>query len=83
MYNEKDIYEAHKYSIYNREHIEKSFKCGCFYCMKIFSSSEINFWIDNNDTAMCPYCCIDSVIGDYSGYPITEDFLDAMKKRWF
>ncbi|MDE6538636.1 MAG: cytoplasmic protein [Ruminococcus sp.] len=67
MYNEKDVYEAHSYCIHNRSHIEKSYNCGCFYCTKIFSPYEINFWIDNNDTAICPFCCIDSVIGDYSG----------------
>lgn len=83
MYNNKDIYKAHAYSIYNREHIEKSYYCGCFYCTKIFRPFQINFWIDNNDTALCPFCSIDSVIGDYIGYPITEDFLKAMKKRWF
>lgn len=83
MYSKKDIYEAHAYSIYNREHIEKSWYCGCFYCGKIFRPFQIDLWADNGDTALCPFCDIDSVIGDYSGYPITEDFLKAMNKRWF
>ncbi len=83
MYNDTDIIEAHAYNIHNREHIEKSYYCGCFYCGRIFRPFQVNFWIDDNDTALCPYCCIDSVIGDYSGYPVTEEFLKDMKKRWF
>jgi acetone carboxylase gamma subunit len=34
-------------------------------------------------TALCPECGIDSVIGDASGYPITEAFLGKMKTFWF
>ena len=83
MYSDEDIYNAHSYSMHNREHIEKSYYCGCFYCGEIFRPIQVNAWDDDNDTAICPYCCIDSVIGDYSGYPINEDFLKAMKKRWF
>lgn len=83
MYNGADIIEAHDYSIHNREHIEKSYYCGCFYCERIFRPFQINFWIDNNDTAVCPFCCIDSVIGDYSGYPVTKEFLKEMKEYWF
>ena len=33
--------------------------------------------------ALCPSCGIDSVIGDASGFPITEEFLVAMEARWF
>lgn len=83
MFDEIDIIEAHKFSIHHREQIEQSEKCGCFYCTAIFDPKEINFWIDSNDTAICPYCAIDSVIGDQSGYPITKEFLSAMNKKWF
>jgi hypothetical protein len=34
-------------------------------------------------SAMCPKCGIDSVIGSRSGYPITIEFLGRMKERWF
>lgn len=34
-------------------------------------------------SAMCPKCGIDSVIGSRSGYPITAEFLSRMEKRWF
>jgi hypothetical protein len=32
-------------------------------------------------SAMCPKCGIDSVIGSDSGYPITVEFLRRMKER--
>ena len=58
--------------------------CGCFNCGEIFSSSEITDYVsDGEPTALCPYCHIDSVIGDAAGFPITPKFLKAMYKRWF
>jgi len=83
---EKDkIYkQAHDCSIRNKEQLEKSEKCGCFNCGEIFSSSEITDYVsDGEPTALCPYCHIDSVIGDAAGFPITPRFLKDMNKRWF
>ena len=58
--------------------------CGCFYCLEIFSPSKIEEWLkDTKGTALCPYCYVDSVIGKYTGYPITKEFLAEMHKEWF
>lgn len=36
-------------------------------------------WIDDvSGTAICPCCGIDAIIGEYSGYPITEEVLKEM-----
>ena len=44
-------------------------------------SKEIEEWVGiNNDTALCPYCGIDSIICESSEYPMTEDFLKEMRK---
>jgi hypothetical protein len=51
--------------------------------MKIFNPAEITEWVDDGDTALCPYCGIDSVIGESSGFPITDKFLKEMHQRWF
>lgn len=81
--SQEDYVTAHQFSIYNKEQIVKSSKCGCFFCIKIFDPNEIEEWIDpNDDTALCPYCDIDSVIGDASGYEITEAFLRKMNEHW-
>ena len=76
---------AHNHSINNRNEIEKSECCGCYHCKKIFKSSEVKDWVkdENGDTAKCPYCLIDSVIGDASGYLITEEFLNKMNEKCF
>lgn len=76
--------EAYEHCINNQEELFKSKVCGCFYCMRIFKAIRIKEWIsDSKLTAQCPYCGIDSVIGDASGYPITKSFLKAMHKEWF
>ncbi|OWK39493.1 hypothetical protein FRUB_06056 [Fimbriiglobus ruber] len=35
------------------------------------------------NTALCPKCGIDSVIGTGSGYPVTAEFLEQMYEKWF
>lgn len=75
--------KAHRASIHHRKQLENSSVCGCFFCGEIFSPKEIQEWVDNNDTALCPYCGIDSVLGDSSGFPVTKEFLGEMRKYWF
>lgn len=91
--------EAHKFCSNHGDKLINDRICGCFYCLSIFSPSEIHRWIkhkkpvktgkfdewiiDEHLTAFCPYCGIDSVIGESSGYPITKDFLEKMNERWF
>lgn len=75
---------AHSHSMRNRQEIGESTSCGCFHCHAIFPPTEVVEWVDEGDqTALCPYCGIDSVIGSASGYPITRAFLGQMRKRWF
>lgn len=79
---------AHKHSIFNKQEILQSEICGCFYCLKIFKPAEIVEWVDEDApkglTAMCPYCGMDSVIGDKTGYPVNdENFLKAMGELYF
>lgn len=80
---------AHRFSNNHMEALKKDKVCGCFYCLKIYSPSKIKRWIisdnacDEHGTAICPYCDIDSVIGESSGFPITKEFLTEMNKRWF
>jgi hypothetical protein len=83
MFDDTDIKEAHKYSIRHRDELRNSKICGCFYCTGIFDYKNIHDWCDDGDTALCPACGIDAVIGSDSGYEITKEFLWAMKKYWF
>ncbi len=82
-----DYIAAYKHSIRHRDEIERSNTCGCFCCIRLFPPSLITNWYDEpigvGQTAFCPYCGIDSVIGSASGYPITREFLASMQKHWF
>jgi hypothetical protein len=62
--------------------------------LAIFTPLQIEDWVDEWDkngveineggqTALCPKCGIDSVIGSKSGYPITSAFLEKMHAHWF
>jgi len=75
---------AHAFSSNHREILLKDGLCGCFYCMEIFDPKLITDWVpDTSGTAICPFCGIDSVIGESSGYPITKEFLSKMNQHWF
>ena len=78
---------ASKAAFENWESVKKSSLCGCFYCGRIFPSSEVtdNDWVPDlhGRTVLCPHCSIDSVIGDASGIPIQKDVLDELHDHWF
>lgn len=84
-YSKEQLHAAHKISYANKTRLSVPQKCGCFYCLRFFSSEDIVDWsVDKPDwTAICPYCGIDSVIGENDGYPLTEDFLEEMFEEWF
>ena len=77
--------EVAKHSLRNKAELMKSNKCGCYYCLTIFSPTELgeDDWIPGENTALCPHCMVDAVIGDASGYAITKELLEKLKKRSF
>lgn len=80
--------QAHGASSFHRHKIRASAMCGCFYCKTKFPPKKITEWIDSERhpvglTALCPICGIDAVIGDASGFPLTDQFLTDMHERWF
>jgi hypothetical protein len=82
-----DHIRAHDHSYRNRDEIDRSEICGCFFCISIFSPLSITEWVHEDDgigqTALCPYCEVDSVIGSHSGFSITHPFLSLMYLSWF
>ena len=82
-----DHIRVHRQSTRHLVEVLASDGCGCFYCRAIFKPSEIGGWVDEweggGQTALCPRCGIDSVIGSESGYPITEESLAQMQAHWF
>jgi hypothetical protein len=69
----------HNKSSNHRDKLMAENICSCFYCCKKFIPSSIYEWVDSNDTALCPYCGIDSVVpGD-----IDDVLLKEMQDYWF
>jgi hypothetical protein len=77
----QEVYDKH--SIHNRAEIEASSSCGCFACFGTFAASAVWDWIPSNgDTGCCPYCTMDTVLGDSTGLPVTDDeFLRAVNAK--
>ena len=73
-----ELLKLHKCATENRQELEKTDKCGCFYCKNIYNPQEIKEWCDNQQTAICPYCGVDSVIVN----PAQED-LEILNKYYF
>jgi len=84
-FTEEYLKAAHKASFRNEDDVAKSETVGCFFCLAISPSGDVDWWEerDGRKTAVCRKCGIDSVIAPASGYPITPEFLQAMRKRSF
>jgi hypothetical protein len=76
-------FNAHEHAFRQRDELEHSDGCGCFYCFATFPPSEIKDWTDDGKTAICPSCGVDSVIGSASGFPLTKVALRRMYARSF
>lgn len=72
---------AHEHSRDNRAEIARSARCGCFHCLEIFPAVTITNWV--GDTARCPHCNMDAVLGAASGLEISDAFLQQMRAYWF
>ena len=78
-----NIKEASKYSIYHSKEIKKSSVAGCYYCLQVFDTATITNWTDNNDTALCPHCGIDSVLPETAPYDLNLETLSKLNEYWF
>ena len=72
---------AHKQASRHRVELEASARCGCFFCFRTFPPTSIKSWIDANQTALCPACGVDSVIG--SPHRVDDAFLRKMHGQYF
>lgn len=76
--------DAYIYNCDHRAELEATEQCGCYYCKRIFSPSEIEEWTHGNETAICPYCGVDSVIPNVPGVvKITPELLSKLNKKYF
>jgi len=80
---EKKWYHDHVTA--NKEEISKSGKCGCASCVRIFDASEVTWFCKDSsgETAVCPYCYVDALIGDACGKPVTKSMLRKFNREMF
>ena len=85
MQEKKSIenFKAPEHSIDNKSKLYKSKIVGCYQCCEIYSPQEIQDYVDNNQTALCSKCGIDSVLPDSIGFPITRQNLEILKAIYF
>ena len=70
---EQEFGIASSQSIHNRAIIERSVKAACYDCCCIFEAAKVQDYVDEeDDTALCPICGMDAVLGDASGLPIED-----------
>ena len=74
---------VHEHSRRNRAELKQSQKCGCFSCCRIYDATEVEDYVDGGETALCPYCCVDSVIGDASGTELNPLLLKKLNGIYF
>ena len=60
--NETEAERIARGSFRNRAQIAAAPACGCYYCLATFPSDEVQTWVDDGCTALCPRCSIDSVL---------------------
>lgn len=83
--DKKKSKEYHKHTFKNRSEIESSTMCGCASCCAVYPASNVVDFYDDvqGETAVCPYCAVDAVIGDASGLPIDKATLKELSDAWW
>lgn len=75
---------AHAYTFDNAQMLFARQSCVCIYCWERYESSEI-IQISNSTlgTALCPKCGIDAIVGEISGFELSDEFIGKMYDRFF
>lgn len=79
----QELHNIHEHTFHNRQEISRSKICGCIACCAIFSAIEVDEYIDDNQTVLCPRCMVDAVIGDAAGYKLSKNFLTELNQTFF
>jgi len=53
--------------------------CGCYFCIRVFSSDEVAEFTDQGTTALCPHCGVDAIIPG----TVNKIFLEKAHERYF
>ena len=77
------LMDAHKHASKHRAEVEASGRCACFFCFRTFPPSAIKAWTDSSQTALCPSCGVDSVLGSESAHRLDDMFLRKLHQHCF
>lgn len=77
------IDQAIKYATNNKQPLSEGGLAGCYYCLNIYPANEVVDFIEQEKTALCPKCGIDSVLPETSGYPLNKIVLQELRNFWF
>ena len=81
---EDDLIKAHEATSENAYKLFVNQECVCVYCKNRFPSNRIvDLCINGGLSALCPHCGIDAVIGEISGYDLSDLFIEAMHEFFF
>lgn len=83
QYSEYGLKDAHRHTSHNRREVDASKFCCCISCRTFFKPSEIDCYADEGDTAICPYCDCDAVLGDACGIKLTDELLEDLHQKYF
>lgn len=79
----KALKQVHDHSFKNRAEIARSLICYCIHCEEASASGQVKEWVDDGETALCPKCGVDALIGNAAGYEMTEPLLKEMHDFYF
>lgn len=75
--------DVHMHTCHNRHELEASQFCYCISCRTFFKPEEIDSYTDEGNTAICPYCGCDAVLGEACGIKLTDDLLEQLHNKYF
>lgn len=82
----EELHEIHNHCTANREDVEASSRCACFCCQKVYRATEVyDFIVEPSlkETALCPHCGVDAVIGDVTGIPFYKELIGKLHQHYF
>jgi len=80
--SEEYIRKAPMYAFKNREAVLQSQVCGCYNCLEVIQVEDIDLWTDDDETALCPKCTMDTLLPESLGCPLDTTSLMEIRDHW-
>lgn len=86
--SDEELHEMLTHCKGNRKEIEASSHCVCLYCQEVYRATEVKDYIidsslDFKETALCPRCGANTVLGDVTGIPFYEELIAKLHCHYF